>query len=178
MLGAILKKEACAECRFCCAFRKTSLWEVPVFTRENTEAIKKNQNLDSSVLVPLDKRLFGNTETDIADYLSDYSVYDLTDCYQTDDPEEEVPCPYLGRNGCVLSAEEKPWDCKIWPLRVMRTEGGEVVIALTPTCPEINKINLNDVKKFVNENLRDELLSYAKSHPYLIKEYREDFPIL
>ena len=78
----------------------------------------------------------------------------------------------------VLSDEEKPWDCKIWPLRVMKKTDGEVVVALTPTCPHINKLDLNTVRDFVNGNLKDDLLNYADAHPYLIKEYREGYPVM
>ena len=178
MLSAILKKEACARCRFCCAFRRKSLWETPIFTKENIEAIRRNPDLDASVLIPVGDNLFGGVKGDFADFLSDYARYDLSDQYKTDDPEEEAACPFLGEHGCTLNAEEKPWDCSIWPLRVMRLKDGEVVIALTPTCPEINKLEVEEVKKFVDENLREELLEYAKNHPFLIKEYREGFPVL
>ncbi len=30
MLNKILSKEDCAQCRFCCSFRRSSLWETPV----------------------------------------------------------------------------------------------------------------------------------------------------
>ncbi len=165
MLSGILSKESCAGCRFCCSFRRASLWEVPVFTKENTEAIRKNPKLDETVLIPFSEN-------------ADYARYDLSSHYQTDDSEEEAKCPYLSETGCVLSKEEKPWDCSIWPLRVMRKEDGELVIALTPTCPAINKLEFETVRQYVNENLREELLDYALKHPLLVKEYRVDFPII
>jgi len=164
MLSGILKKEDCASCRFCCAFKRTSLWEVPVFTKENIESIKQDPDLDSSVL--------NVTESD--GYIK--ATYDLSSNYKTDNPLEEAPCPYLGKNGCILTDSEKPWDCKIWPLRVMNKDN-EKVIALTPTCPSINKLELKDVKDYVDE-IRNDLLEYAWEHPFLVKEYRADFPIV
>ena len=179
MLSSILKKESCAACRFCCAFRRQSLWEVPIFTKENKEAIEKNSSLDASVLIPVSDGLFGDAKGDFADSLSDYFRYELFDSYQTEDPEEEAPCPYLdSKTGCVLNEDEKPWDCKIWPLRVMRKEDGEIVVALTPTCPSVNQLDMETIKEFVNDEFKEKLLSYAKEHPFLVKEYREDFPIL
>lgn len=166
MLSKILSKETCASCRFCCAFRRTSLWETPVFTEENMEAIGNNPGLDPSVLVPFVQE---NQR---------YARYDLSDKYSTGLPEEEAPCPYLSETGCVLGPEEKPWDCKIWPLRVMRKAGGELVIALTPTCPGVNKLELQTVRTFTEEELAQQLFEYAGKHPFLIKEYREDFPVL
>lgn len=165
MLSKILKKESCAACRFCCAFRRQSLWETPIFTKENEQAIRDDLSLDASSLIPAGKE-------------QEYYRYDLSEKYQTDDSEEEAPCPYLEEKGCILNDEEKPWDCKIWPLRVMKRKDGEIVIALTPTCPEINKIDFEEVRTFVNESLRDDLFEYAEKHPILIKEYKEGFPIL
>ena len=165
MLSGILKKEECAACRFCCSFRKTSLWETPIFTKENIDAIKANPNLDSDVLI----------ESEIDGLIK--ATYDLSNNYKTNDPNEEAPCPYLSETGCILSSEEKPWDCKIWPLRVMKKDG-EIVIAFTPTCPSTNKKEINIIKMYVKENLQESLIEYAKNHPYLIKEYRPDFPIV
>ena len=31
MLSKVLSKESCAKCRFCCSFRRQSLWETPLF---------------------------------------------------------------------------------------------------------------------------------------------------
>ena len=165
MLGEILKKEDCAACRFCCSFRRTSLWEVPVFTKENIDAIKENPALDDNALNVIIKD--GCT----------MAKYDLSGNYKTEDADEEVPCPYLGVNGCILSDKEKPWDCKIWPLRVMNKDGG-IVVALTPTCPSVNRLEFASVKEFVDTHLKKDIIEYANEHPFLIKEYRSDFPII
>lgn len=165
MLSKILKKEDCAKCRFCCSFRRTSLWETPIFTEENINAIKSS-SYDASVL---------------NEFLSDnitYATYDLSDKYLTSDSEEEVPCPYLDQSsGCILSDEEKPWDCKIWPLRVTQKKEGRIVVALTPTCPSINKLGIEKVCDFVDDNLKKELVNYATAHPYLIKDFRDGWHI-
>ncbi len=164
MLSAILKKEDCAKCRFCCSFRRQSLWETPIFTAENITAIKNDKDKNSECLIQSDG--------------IDFARYDLSGSYISDDSDEEVKCPYLGENGCILDNEEKPWDCKIWPLRVMKTNDSSLVIALTPTCPEINKLDIETVKTFVKENLSSDLFKYAQNHPCLIKDYREDFPVI
>ena len=166
MLGEILKKEDCASCRFCCSFRRCSLWETPIFTEENIDAIKNNTELDSDIL-----NIFLSES-------KQYATYDLRNNYRTDDSEEETPCPYLSNNGCILNAKEKPWDCKIWPLRVMKTDGGKLVIALTPTCPSVNKLDIEFIKSFVANKLADNLFEYALNHPFLIKEYKDGFEIL
>lgn len=172
MLSKILSKEDCAACRFCCSFRRCSLWETPIFTKENIDAI----NSDSRFAPVLKEFTLssGNCDADM-----NYATYDLSGNYQTDDPEEEAPCPYLdSTKGCLLSPEEKPWDCKIWPLRVVSKDGGEPFVVLTPTCPSINKLDIEKVREFADDKLRHSLIEYAKAHPYLIKEYKDDFFII
>ncbi|MBR5917678.1 MAG: hypothetical protein IKZ76_06315, partial [Lachnospiraceae bacterium] len=55
---------------------------------------------------------------------------------------------------------------------------GEIVVALTPTCPSINSLDFETVKEFVDTNLKKDIIEYANNHPYLVKEYRSDYPII
>ena len=172
MLGKILKKEDCAKCRFCCAFRPCSQWETPIFTQENYQAIEGRQ----------DKTLAEGTKACNVgplyklDNVSDVNYYSLKDAYKIDDPEEEAPCPYLDKDkGCLLNDQQKPWDCKIWPLRVVRKTDDSLWIVLTPTCPSVNKLDIEEVRSFVVNELKDQLADYARKHPALIKEDKEDF---
>ena len=127
MLSEILKKEDCAACRFCCAFRRQSLWETPIFSSENIDAIENNKRLDSSVL---EKFLFdGNT----------YARYDLSNAYKTNDSEEEAPCPYLSDKGCILDAtvyrRKKHGEC---PLNLPeRNRGGKRLFPQSVTLAEM-----------------------------------------
>ena len=163
MLSKVLEKSTCAECRFCCSFKRGSLWETPLFPKETVERLKKDRNVD-----------FVLDETEGYEY----GRMSLEGEYRTEDENEETPCMFLdGSRGCVLSDEDKPFDCKIWPLRIMR-DGGELVIALTPTCPAINRVPLERMKELVEEGLGDTIYDYAASHPFIIKQYREGFPVL
>lgn len=139
MLSKILSKNDCRECKFCCSFRRQSLWELPLFDWRK----------------PLD----------------------LLPLYKTENPDEEVPCPYLeDGKGCTLSSEKKPFDCKIWPLRVVSSkENSELQIVLTPTCKAINKVPLEKIRELVNTELKETILSYAKEHPQIIKEDSDFF---
>ena len=110
---------------------------------------------------------------------SKFVITDLRENYQTADPEEEAACPFLdSKKGCVLPEEDKPFDCKIWPLRYMRMEDGEKKICLTPTCPEVNQVPLSRMKKLVEDGLGEKIIEYAEKNPYMIKEYKDGFPIL
>lgn len=162
MLSKVLQKSTCAECRFCCAFRRSSLWETPLFPAQTMEKLDGGR-----------ARFVVRIQDGVR-----YGQLDLAAGYQTDDPAEEVPCAFLDPvNGCVLSEEDKPFDCKIWPLRIMDRDG-EKVIALTPTCPSINRHPPEVMEQLVQEGLGRQIFEYAKLHPYIIKPYKEGFPIL
>ncbi len=106
----------------------------------------------------------------------DAFTVDLDGCYRTDDPEEEALCPF-NEQGCVLSAGDKPFDCSIWPLRVMRRNGG-LAICLTPTCPVINEKPLAVMRELVQGEVGDRIAEYARLHPYIIKDYKDGFHVL
>ena len=158
MLSSILSKQSCAACKFCCSFRRQSLWETPLFPPEVAEKLSKPN------------------EYGVVGEFRDGQI--VLGGYKTGDPEEEVPCTFLDpQKGCILKPEDKPFDCSIWPLRIMRKDG-ELVIALTPTCPSIGAVPSQALVNLVKNGLGDKIFEYAKTHPYIIKEYREGFPII
>jgi hypothetical protein len=55
---------------------------------------------------------------------------------------------------------------------------GELVIALTPTCPSIGSTPGENLVELVKSGLGEKIYEYAKTHPYIIKEYHEGFPII
>ena len=188
MLSAILSKNDCAQCKFCCSFRRKSLWETPVFTKNEVEKLLE--------LYPDVKfRAVG---------VSSFT-FDISANYKTDDSEEEAACPFLDtKKGCILPPELKPFDCKIWPLRAVRMNGEEkkargdgrdlglrcdsagqdfggnsdLVVALTPTCPAINKLPLEKVRELVKSGLGEKILAAARQNPDMVKENSDFFTLL
>lgn len=162
MLSKVLSKETCADCRFCCSFRRKSLWETPLFDKDtvdkyNRDGVKFDRFTESGV---------------------EYGKLNYDGKYLTDSEDEEAACAFLhSEKGCVLNDEEKPFDCKIWPLRIMKKDE-QIVIALTPTCPAINSYPANIMEELVRDGLGQKIYNYAKEHPYIIKNYRENFPVL
>ena len=153
MLSAILDKSTCATCKFCCSFRRTSLWETPIFPAADLE---KLQAL--------------NPQARFRQAGKDSYTFDLTASYKTTDAAEEAPCPFLDpSSGCTLPPELKPFECKIWPLRAVRTQES-ISVALTPTCPAINKVPPEQVRELVTSGLGQQILDYAGSHPDIIKK--------
>ena len=158
MLSTVLSKQSCAACKFCCSFRRQSLWEAPLFPPEVVE------------------KLSNPNEYGVVGEFRDGQI--VLGGYKTGDPEEEVPCTFLDpHRGCILKPEDKPFDCSIWPLRIMRKDG-ELVIALTPTCPSIGATPDKALMDLVQGGLGEQIFEYAKTHPEIIKEYREGFPII
>ena len=161
LLSPLLTKNDCASCKFCCSFRRQSLWETPVFDSDTMKNLHQ--------LYPTAKfRPTGKTG-------SSWTI-DLSGDYKTNDPKEEAKCPFLNsQNGCSLSASLKPFDCKIWPLRAVRyPQTNTLEVALTSTCPAINKIPLQKISELVKSGLGRKILSYARQHPDIEKEYRAD----
>lgn len=160
MLKSILSAEDCASCRFCCSFRRKSLWETPLFDRATKESLEKK----------FPEARFKKAGD------SSFTV-DLIHLYKTDDSEEEASCPFLGERGCVLSAEEKPFDCSIWPLRACKIDG-EIRVMLENTCPAIAKQPIEAVKNLVQSGLGEKIIENAKKNPDMIKEIKSGFEIV
>ena len=156
MLSSILAKSDCAACKFCCSFRRTSLWETPVFPEAD---LPKFQALKPDAKF----RPAGKSEKSF--------TFDLRDAYRTDDPSEEAPCPFLDpTRGCTLPQDLKPFECKIWPLRAVRQKDNSIAVALTPTCPAINKVSPDRIRELATSGLGQQILDYAEEHPDIIKE--------
>ena len=158
MLSSILKKSDCASCKFCCSFRRQSLWETPVFSKEIAEKLKN--------LFPEARfRPVGKSSMTI----------DLSMLYKTNNPDKEVPCPFLdSKNGCCLPPELKPFDCSIWPFRAVRVNKNEIKVMLTPTCPTINKVPREKIIALLQQGLGQKILEQAALNPDMIKE-KSDF---
>ena len=154
MLSKILKKSDCSACRFCCSFRRQSLWETPVFSKEAAEVLAKIR--PDAKFRPVGK--------------SSITV-ELSHLYKTDDPEEEAPCPFLDSSkGCILPPELKPFDCSIWPFRAVKVNGDQLAVALMPTCPAINKVPREIITELLKSGLGKKILDYAKENPDIVKD--------
>ena len=160
LLAPILSSAQCAKCRFCCSFAAFEAWEAPLFTSESVRHL-------TDVYGPFPVKKSGSV------YTLDFSAY-----YASHGQKAYAPCPFLdGTSGCILSDSDKPFDCKIWPLRIMH-KGSSTVIALTPTCPEINALPIENVRRFAAGGTGDLIYAESRRMPDMIKQYREGFPVL
>ena len=158
MLSSILKKSDCASCKFCCSFRRQSLWETPVFSKVLAKKL-------TSLFPKAHFRPVGKSSMTI----------DLSMLYKTNNPDEEVPCPFLDtKNGCCLPPVLKPFDCSIWPFRAVRVNQNKIKVMLTPTCPTINKVPREKIIALLQQGLGQKILEQAALNPDMIKE-KSDF---
>lgn len=157
MLSKILTKQDCSNCKICCEFDDNDLWENPIIYDDCAECVLK--------INPLQE--FTQAENNG----SRYRVLKLK-------KENDIyPCSMLDRTkGCKLGSENKPFDCKIWPLRVMK-KNGKTVIALSPVCPVVSAKPLDEIMCAAGE-LSDLIFSQARLHPEMIKDYIDDYKVL
>ena len=155
MNAALLTKDDCAKCRLCCKFDSYDLWQTPVIYHSLASRILQEYSpqlrfvkRDKYFLMKMDK------EPDI-------------DLYY---------CPLLDRErGCIMG-ESKPFDCEIFPLRVMELSGRKV-LTLSPACPVVNAKRFDDVCIYAKDKA-PEIFAFADEHPEVVKPYLDDHPIL
>lgn len=154
MLTEILSRETCAGCKICCTFDNYDIWETPVVSGELKEKILKLKpeqkfiHKDNSYLFRMEKA----------------------------DDQPLFLCPMLGEKGCILG-NDKPFDCRIWPFRIMNLNGNRV-ITLSPVCPSIYKKPIGELVNFLNKGLAKQIFKEAAINPDIVKKYIEGYPIL
>lgn len=157
MLKKILSSETCAKCRLCCKFDRTDTWELPVFEKSTADAAK--------AISP------GVEFTD--------SGSELTFKAPVLAGDELFSCPALTENGCGLSQEHKPFDCKIWPFRIMRDNKNRTVIALSELCGGVREYSDESLRDFLeSEGLDKIIFEYASRHPSHIKPIMAGYRII
>ncbi len=155
MLTEILSREECAKCRICCCFDSYDIWEAPVVSKELADVIVKEHKPDLE-FVPK----------------GDSFVMKM----DREENEDLYYCSVLDHSkGCLLGTG-KPFDCSIWPLRVMRFEGKRV-IALSPVCPVVIKKPVSEVVALAKK-LQSKIFSEADKNPDLVKNYEVGYVIL
>ncbi len=156
MLTKLLSRETCADCQLCCVFDRYDIWETPVLSAEIRES--------AAALLPDAEFIRKGEES----YL--FRIREL-------DHEDLFGCPLLDpTSGCMLG-EEKPFDCQIWPFRIMEL-GGRQAITIAPICEAMTAQPIGTLLAFLRDGLADTIFDYAAQHPDVIKPYDSMYPIL
>ncbi len=154
MLSEILSRKECAECRICCCFDSYDIWEAPVISPSLRTKVEK--------LLP---------ETEFVTKGGSFTLK-----MRREQDADLYYCNLLDRSrGCMLGGE-KPFDCSIWPLRIMEFEGRRV-IALSPVCPVVAKRPVKAVTA-VAKKLAPTIFEQANKNPDLVKKYELGYVIL
>jgi Fe-S-cluster containining protein len=154
VLELILSPKTCAKCRICCNFDKTDIWEIPIFSEKQKNTIR-------------------TMSSDGFSFQKRNNSY----VFQMDFKGKDIAfCPALCESGCVLG-EEKPFDCNIWPFRVMRLKSGDVALVLSPVCPSVQQHSVKTIMEFVSGEFQERVFKEAKDNPDIIKDYIDGYPI-
>lgn len=99
--------------------------------------------------------------------------------YKTGNPDEVCNCPMLDSSkGCMLPRELRPFECRVWPIRVMRDVDGSLVIACYKYCTAL----LPDVRAKLHAYATGELLSvllhFAQENPKSVRMLDETYHII
>ncbi len=154
MIKKILKGSSCAACRMCCIFDRYDVWETPLFEETTMNKVK--------------------TTAPHAEFAKKGSGYVLNAKEMTDD--ELFSCPALAENGCILG-DEKPFDCRIWPFRVMEYDGCRV-IAVSSLCNEVHGQSHDSLRTFLKEGLAAEIFAYADKFPEAVHQFYDNYSVL
>lgn len=154
MLKEILSGSVCGECRLCCIFDRYDVWETPVFTDEIKNKIKEVK--PEAEFLPKDGGWI-------------FKVEEL-------DENQLFNCPALTEKGCMLG-DEKPFDCRIWPYRIMKI-GDKRAITLASICEEMYNRPLSELVDFLKKGLAEKIFSYADKHSEIVKPYYDGYPVL
>lgn len=156
MLHTILSGETCAGCQNCCVFAEQSAWELPTFPAEAAARLKDN---------PAYRLTEENGRFRIA--------------LPYDDTHAAQPCPFLNPNaGCTLPETEKPFACKLWPVRLMRDDDGQLRLALYQGCPGIPADAHEALDRLLEDGLRTRIFEEAARDPSLILPYHPNYKFL
>lgn len=151
---SVLTKKQCADCGLCCSFDSYDLWDTPLVT---------------------DEILLRALELDPAQRFSEASGRRLL--VMEKEPDRDLYyCPLLDREtGCRLG-DDKPFDCRIFPLKIM-VLGGRLVITVSPVCPEAVKLPLEELIAEA-KRLSARIFAEAQREPDIVRPYEKGYPIL
>lgn len=154
MLKEILSEKSCADCRVCCIFDRDDCWEMPLIVPELAAEIA-DKYPDVKMVSTGENRLCKTFDADF-------------------DAEGLARCPMLAESGCALG-EQKPFDCRIWPFRVMK-KGDCLLLTLSPVCETVSALPIKTVSDFAAK-ISDRVFGEAERNPEMIKDYVGEYPV-
>jgi len=159
MLSKILTAGDCAACRNCCVFHEESRWETPVISADIVDKIKEELHDEDSVVFYKDSFSLASVKRDI----------------KLKEGQEIYKCVALDENkGCTLTGDKKPFDCSLWPLRVMEKDN-RVFVMIAKGCHSVDDTFLENVNTLLSEGLKERILLEMTKNPDIVKKYVDGY---
>ena len=152
MLENILCSKDCAACQICCKFEPDELIDAPTFSKG--EMLKALSQKDDILFIK--KR----------------NVYQIV----LEPWKGKYICPLLTPIGCSLN-DDRPFDCKAWPLYLMKKDE-KYVVTLTDDCPVVSKKSMTMIYSCIDNVFLDECRRIICKYPEMITNYNRNMKIL
>lgn len=150
MLTSIFTPDQCASCKLCCNFHHCSAWETPFLEPALAEQLQRTFHVE----------LFRRPDNSL--------TFRLPFTSQSEDAIAN--CPMLDTaSGCRLPRDQRPFECRIWPLRVMRRTSGEAVLGCYMDCPALDRATAERLVNYAQHTLRPLIIDYARHYPQTIR---------
>lgn len=159
MLTHIFSPNTCAHCRLCCNFCQRSAWETPFLEPELAAQLEQKG-------FPLTTRPHGAKSFALS--------------FATSHPDENCNCPLLDTSaGCILPREKRPFECRVWPIRLMFDEQHQLCIACYKDCPALlHPDSWHKLVDYATGELLPTLLDYAERFPESIRPLDAHYTII
>lgn len=159
MLTHIFSPSTCAQCRLCCNFCQRSAWETPFLEPPLAAQLAEQK-------IQLTTRLNGSQS---------FALHFLSH-----NPEDTCNCPLLDpAKGCSLPREQRPFECRVWPIRLMKNDRHELCIACYKDCPALlHQDTWQKLVSYATGELLPSLLDYANRFPESVRPFDSHYSII
>lgn len=92
--------------------------------------------------------------------------------------QEPWRCSALDESrGCTLAARDKPFECSLWPLRVM-TRNGRTLIAAARSCPAVDAAFLERARALLAAGLEQKIIDRLRVQPGIARPWSDNYTML
>ncbi len=96
------------------------------------------------------------------------------------DAKDSLNCPLLDpERGCRWPRAKRPWECLLWPLRLMK-QGKDYVLAYYRDCPAMTNNAVQQLRELLADGSvqLERIKMFHVEHPSSAREMRENYVIL
>jgi Fe-S-cluster containining protein len=159
----VVSSKDCFSCRDCCYFYKNQRYFAPLFTEDELRKIKKLKKQ-----MPKFKRYKNHAHT--------YQVV----LKKVRNKKLMYVCPFLDEKTHICTVySARPFDCRTWPLMVMRKKNRVYVAYFNQDfCPALKDLNEKEFRDYISYMVKlvtgKRYINFLTKHPNLIWDYEKD----